>query len=239
MALVPHRARDFTVAPREWVGAISGRPAGAPVKGSRASTRQKTSGKMSVRKLMLECAQRQWLHQVLSASVPGTAGTVYPLNDLVQGTTVSTRLGDQVRFVEFEYCGFLACPVTNGYEAGRVVLFRDSQPSGVLPTVAELLCTASTGSCFNPDLVGNQNLPRFKILANHYFVWQNETPFTTTQSFVSPVITGRVRLDFTSTYIGNAGTYADLQTNGLYFLAITGGASTTLTMDSCLKFLRM
>jgi len=144
-----------------------------------------------------------------------------------------------VRFLDIEYCGFFACPCANGYEAGRLVLFRDSQPEGALPTTAELLCSATTGSCFNPDLVGNQDQPRFKVLANHYFAWQNKTPYTSAQSFVSPILTGRIRLDFTSTYTGNAGTYADLQTNGLYFLAITGGSTTTLTLETCVKFLRM
>jgi hypothetical protein len=142
--------------------------------------------------------------------------------------------------VELEYAGYFETTVTQTFEEVRMVVFRDSQPEGALPTAAELLCAASARSCFNPDLVGNQDLPRFKILANHYLTYNNVTPYTTGSNFTSTPLAGRIKLDFTSTYVGNAGTYADIQTNGLYVLFYAGNSSTTYALfDFCLKYLKM
>jgi hypothetical protein len=237
MALVPHRSRDFQVAPPVWVGAVSNRPAGRPTTGSRSNAKQRKGG-VSVRRLMLECAQRQWLHTALSVT-PTSSGQVTPLNDLNQGTTVSSRLGNQVRFLELEYAGCSNTLCTAGYDEIRLVIFVDRQPESLLPTPAELLCVVSPRSCFNPDLVGNQDQPRFKILANHYLTVNNPGPFTATQGYASQPVSGRIRLDFTSTYVGNAGTYADLQTNGLYCLTVAASSATGINLDFCLKFVRM
>jgi hypothetical protein len=187
---------------------------------------------------MLACAQRQWLHTTYTG-LPTSSGTVVPLNDLNQGTGVSQRQGNQVRFLELEYCAYVQSLCTSGADAIRFVILQDHQPEGAVPTVAALLCAATTNSCFNPDLVGNQDQPRFKVLSNHFFTYNNPGPFTSVQTYNSPPITGRVKLNFTSTYVGNAGTSADLQTNGLYFLAITNTSNGTLVGDFCLKFLRM
>jgi hypothetical protein len=187
---------------------------------------------------MLECAQRQWLHEAFNLT-PTSTGLVTPLNDLNQGTTVSTRVGNQVRFLELEYAGTFNTLASVGGDECRLVFFRDMQPEGALPTPSQLLCGLTPRSCFNPDLVGNQDQPRFKVLANHYITTNNPGPFTATQMYFSVPLTGRFRLDFTSTYVGNAGTYADIQTNGLYVLAIVDSASTTLNLDVCLKFAKM
>jgi len=237
MAIVP-RTRDFQVAAPVWVGAVSGRPASRPIPGSRQKVKGIVRSVPGIRKLMMECAERAWLHEAFSLGSL-TAGTVSCLNDLSQGTANANRLGNQTRWVELEYAGYFSTTSTTGFEEARLVIFKDTQPDGALPTAAELLCTTAPTSCFNPDLVGNQERPRFIVLANHLAVYQNKTPFTTGQNYSSEPICGRIRLDMTSTYEGNAGTFADLQTNGLYLLALSQQTTTTLVLDVCLKYLRM
>jgi hypothetical protein len=238
MALVP-RVRDFQVSAPVWVGATSGRPAAAPVRGARQRVKNVRVGTAKVRQLMMDCAERVWLHEALSLSSL-TSGLVTPLNDLAQGTANAQRLGNQTRFVELEYAGYFSTVTTSGAEVVRFVIFKDTQPEGALPTVAELLCTGSTTSCFNPDLVGNQSRPRFVVLANRLETYVNRTPFSAAgTTFLSKPFCGRITLDMTTTYEGNAGTYADIQTNGLYLLVYAGQSTTDFVGDVCLKYLRM
>jgi hypothetical protein len=238
MAMVPYKARDFAVAPAGWRGAISGRPAGAPVKGGRGTVKQTRQGS-SRRQIMEACAERAWVHTQISASAPLAGGVVLPLNDMAQGTGNAQRINNQTRFVSIEYAGEFITPVTSGSECARFVLFKDTQPSGALPTATQLLCAAESFSCFNPDLVGNSERPRFVVLHNVLHTYQNTTPYTTTQSYRSPPITGRVPLDMTTVYEGNAGTYSDIQTNGLYLLLYTDTSGSAFNGSFCLKYLRM
>jgi len=237
--MVP-RQRDVQVTPTVWVSAVGNKAASKPVPGGRANVKGRRVGKGVVRQLMLDCAQREWLHISSSITSGVSSGVVTPLNDLSQGTANSTRLGNQTRWVELEYCGYGYTPVTDASEALRFVIFKDTQPEGALPTVSELLCAANSSSCFNPDLVGNQERPRFVILSNVFRIWNNPGPFSTgAQNTLSEAISGRLRLDMTTTYEGNAGTYADIQTNGLYFLVIGNNSGTGVFMEFCLKYLRM
>ncbi len=212
------------------------------LRGSVRSARKRSGGRVSgsqVRSALYQIAQRAWLHASLTLGPSIAGGIVSPVNDMSQGAANAQRLTNQVRFVELEYCFVPQTPSAQAYDIVRLIILRDTQPDGNLPTAAEFLCATNTFSCFNPDLVGNQSQPRFIVLANHLVTYQNKTPFTTGQSFCGPAISGRLSLNFTTTYEGNAGTYADIQTNGLYIFAITQTTATFLNGDTCLKYLRM
>lgn len=209
----------------------------------RGSIRRKvTTGKVTaryVKSCMQRMSQHRWLASTLTFSSSLSAGSVQCLNDMNQGTANATRLANQTAFTELEYTLQPTTVTSQGFDTVRVVVFKDNQPEGALPTVAQLLCTATPYSCFNPDLVGNQARPRFTVLANHLEVVDNYTPFTSVTSTGGGIFAGKIKLNFTSTYEGNAGTSADLQTNGLYVMVITSGASTSVTGHYCLKYIEV
>lgn len=206
------------------------------LRGSVKQTRSRRAGRVTgsqVRSCMYQIAQKRWI-AASSAITPGLSGTFQTLNDMTQGSANGNRLGNQVRFMELEYT-LIPHLNADSADAVRIVLFRDTQPEGSTPTVAELLCSSTVGSCFNPDFVGNQAQPRFAILSNHLVHMSQASG--TNQDVVGPVVARKVRLGFTTTYTGNAGTVSDIQTNGLFFFLSSSGANATVNLSYCLKYI--
>jgi hypothetical protein len=182
--------------------------------------------------------QHRWLANNFSTSGALTGGVIYTINDFQQGVANAERLANQTRFTEFEYCLQPYTECISAYDAVRIVVFLDSQPEGNLPTISELFCSVNPFSCFNPDLVGNQAKPRFRILANHLVTASNPGPFTANSQFYGqPIVSGRLKLNFTTTYEGDAGTVSDIQTNGLFWAFISASTS-TVSGHYCLKYLQ-
>lgn len=212
------------------------------LRGSVAVRKTKYAGKVTglhLEKAFERFMQHRWLAANLSLGPSLVAGLVTPLNDMAQGTANAQRLANQTRFESLEYALQPGASCNAGWDAIRMFIFQDTQPEGALPTITQLLCASNPYSCFNPDLVGNQARPRFRILANHLVTGNNTTPFTTSSTYFGfPIVTGHLRLGFTTTYEGDAGTVSDIQTNGLFLAVISSGTLSNVAGNYCLKYIQ-
>lgn len=192
-----------------------------------------------IKTCMYRSAQLKWFS--ISGTTPAsTSGGLTLLNAMQQGTSQGTRIGNQVRFLELEATFTAQLKANSGVEETdvvRVVVFKDRQPNGANPTVLELLCVASPLSCFNPDNIGNQAQSRFQVMWNTTFDLKLQGGDAGSGVLVDSITKSRVlKLDFTSTYTGNAGTISDLEINSLYLFTIANTASSQVQYAMCLKW---
>jgi hypothetical protein len=149
------------------------------------------------------------------ATTVNSTGFVMLLNGLVQGTTVSTRIGDSVRFVRsvWNYSFTVSLAATTTFV--RLIMFRDSQPDGAAPNAfVNLLMSSSYNALYNPNY------------ANRFYVYYDVIHALNSQSDQTIVKDGSTKMGFHTRYgLGNAGTVADISTNSYYLLAISDQAT--------------
>lgn len=136
------------------------------------------------------------------------------LNELAQGTTGSTRIGEKVKVtsIDFAYALKSDWATTPDAQVVRVLLVWDLQPNGALPAATDILTTAVPASPFNQDKVPN----RFKVLLDNV-----HTVGAVTQNIDScQTFRQRVKIDRVTTYNGTTASYTNIVTGNLVFLII-------------------
>jgi len=154
---------------------------------------------------------------------------IYNLNPLVQGTSNTTRVGSKARMVNidlFVQIGYNNAVNTHNQNF-RILLVRDVACEGVLTTNGELFTSAGgTDSLQNVTTV---NPDRFLVLYDHIFKRDDYGVLVDPVSgaavwngVVLPAHRVRIGLNFVTDYSrGNAGTVADIDTNGLTLVVLT------------------
>lgn len=154
---------------------------------------------------------------------------------LVQGTAQSTRLGDQVRIIGFEYRGSFHNQATAGEEEiVRFMVVLDHQTEAVTPTFGEIITDSTTAirSIYSPFQPGNVSYPgdpsphkgkAYRIMYETTFRLSAES-VADAQAIRpdgaypnSKFIHVRKRCNIVVRYRGNAGTIADLIQNSLSY----------------------
>lgn len=144
-------------------------------------------------------------------------GSLTLLNAMAQGITDGTRIADIVKFKSLDirlrtYC---TLPTTS-----RLILFIDTAPHGSAPSIADILDandpqTSNTGILSHRNKV---NLKRFVFLFDKKWTYNpqiNAVQHEFFQKFYKKLNLGT---DYSR---GNANTIADIQTNAIYFLALS------------------
>ncbi len=152
------------------------------------------------------------------------AGIVQDLVTLAQGTTVSTREGDQVKFVSLylNYFGDMSASATAS--TVRVVIVHDKQPNGATATNSQIFDDATVNDLIiSPKNLGNKF--RFKILYNKL----HQMSINGNQNFRGSKY---IKLNMLTRYSGSAGTIADITTNNIQLWFIGDEATNEVAVRS-------
>lgn len=105
-----------------------------------------------------------------------------------------------------------------------MIVVLDHQPDGSAFAVTDVLESAGYTQPYNKDKVGS----RFRILLDTQVALMNSAPTVTVD--VKP-FHFKKKLNFTTFYVGNAGTVADLLKNNVSVLMISSQANVGVTAD--------
>lgn len=167
--------------------------------------------------------EKKFIDASLSLSTFNTTGSSQLLNALSQGTTATTRVGNEAIFKSIYMKATVYPGVTTGVTQNiRVMLVLDKQPNGAaMPIVGATSTTgrllfATAGTCYPYVPLDLFNKDRYVSLYDK--VYAINPPFSTAavQFEVKKYI--NLGKGIQSIYNGNAGTIADLSSNALYLV---------------------
>ena len=157
--------------------------------------------------------------------VADTTGAVTLLNGIARGDDINQRVGRRVRLASLQASIVnYVTPATGIDQTHRCLIVYDKQSNGVAPAITDVLVSASTVAMPNLD-----NRQRFVIL---YDKLMHLNAAAEPGSMVAFKISKRLSygVQFNS---GDAGTVADIQTGGLFFITIgsiaAGGTAGTFS----------
>lgn len=147
-------------------------------------------------------------------------GTMILLNPLIQGTTATTRIGNQVRCknVLMRFNLTLDSNATRTYI--RCMLLWDRQPNGALPGLDDILETVGTGGMVVNSPLERDFAFRFKLLRDKRYTVYTDKPIVFVKWFIR--LGRRIRYDDS-----NAGDITDIATNSLIFVMVSTEATNT------------
>lgn len=127
------------------------------------------------------------------------------LNPVSQGTTPNTRIGQSIKTVglEFRFNAFINAASTAS-QTIRIMIFKDKQPNGANPGVADVYPAGS----LTPRVVGY--LDRFQIMFERTYVLNTVNTTIITEAYIE---TMGFHVEFNT---GNAGTIADITVNSVF-----------------------
>jgi len=154
---------------------------------------------------------------IVAAPTLGSTFTCVCLNSLSQGSTQSTRSGASVKVKRLTFNSTLTAGATS-VNLCRIIIFIAKQPMGYLP----VSMLSSVNSVISP--LAPERATQFHILMDTNVL---------VDSVNAPVkqFTYDVNLSQHTEYNGNAGTYADISTGGIYiayFDALMSGITHSL-----------
>lgn len=183
----------------------------------------------NVKECMLKLSELKHIDTNLAGAV-AAAGGIQVLNDVSQGTSTTSRVGNQLYNVKLNIRGHVVLAATQAGDLFRYIIFKDKQTDGSAPAVLDILETANVDANYNLDKVGS----RFVILADRYVPIQ-QAAATVTTPYVPFAL--YKKLNFVTYYTGNAGTVSDISTNGLFVLTISQGGlvGVNMNLQLCVK----
>lgn len=153
-----------------------------------------------------------------------TTGVVTLVNGLTKGTDESNRIGRKVQIRSIQVDGNAAIKSAGLTQIDRVMLVKDRQPNGALPTVGDIVTGGGALSVRNLD-----NRKRFKILWDHQFELAKYGTGQGETNRVKKYFKKKFETVFNS---GDTGTIGDINTNALYFVVVGTGAPGTTAASS-------
>lgn len=171
---------------------------------SRVSVFQKASG---VELKNIDDAASKWTNLA-------STWTITCLNDVVQGTSGTTRIGRKILMKSLICQGYL----TNTSNIARILIVYDKQSNGAAPAATDVLTSNTIFALMNLD-----NRDRFIVVADIYPFAQSENLAgndTTTMAYYL-----RRKMNLETIYSGNAGTVADITSGGLFMMTNVNGGT--------------
>lgn len=172
--------------------------------------------------------EKKFKDTVVETSVRDT-GAIALLNGLTQGTTVLTRIGNQILIkkihLKFYIEGALfAQTPTIAMGVVRILLLWDKQPNGALPALSDILqsTTNTTSITSSMDL---DTVQRFNVLWDKRFTYANQVtnvPFSEGNQYHEYF----VRTNLKTTYAAaSAGDITDIRTGALLLVYVSDSAA--------------
>jgi len=166
-----------------------------------------------------------------------TTGTVTVLNAMQTGTDAVTRVGKQIYNKSIHIQGYLKpYDTTTTAQLTRTMLVWDSQPNGVIATIANILTAATPISALNLD-----NRERFTILRDSQIALAATAATTSQGQTVFPVNMFVNLGNKKTTYSGISSGIGNVATGALLLVTIGSNANgsndeATLTVTTRLRY---
>lgn len=197
--------------------------------GAKYSKYRRQNLQKQIKMCMLKLSERKHLTTLVSGGNT-TAGAVLSLPLMSQGTSSTTRLGNQIVITDLRWTGSVtATPATAG-DIVRVIVLWDKQSDGAAPAVTDVLESASYAAPYNLDKVGS----RFSIVFDgHVNLMNSATTLTSDTRWIH----GSKKFEKVVYYTGNAGTVADILRNNLcvIFISQTANSSSNVNFQICFR----
>lgn len=190
-----------------------------------------------LRKAVQECClSTKAINDSRALTTVAAAGeTIVCLNDMSQGTSDATRIGDTVSFTCLRFKGIIVLPTTANYDFYRFTVILDRLCFGNLCTYGQFLA-ATTANTLTYQLYNFANRTRFVVLHDVTYALVN----TTTVGASAPGDTRSfeivIPLRFRTDYSGNAGTIGDIVRNSLCLLQSSMNGVVTAAWTNQLEF---
>lgn len=159
------------------------------------------------------------------------AAQINLLNGVVQGTTETTRLGEEIKPTSLQLRGtiFGTTSATQADFEVRIIVFWDRQSNGVAPTAAQLLDLTTITQAYHAPY-NRDYQERFTVLWDHniHNQFNTWTGSGTVLAATSKGYSKYIKLNRKVMYgLANGGTIADIATNSLYLLTTQSTAAGT------------
>lgn len=174
-----------------------------------------------------------------SGAVPSTtvAGRVLCLNDLGQGTTATTRVGNKILMKYLQIEGMAYLPANTESDVYRLVVVLDHECFGASCTWTQYIQGASSNRVYSlPSMETVGKGKRFTTLVDK-LIPLNATAVNTATPIKFCPFSLTVPLNCSTTYSGNSGTIADVVRNSLCVIEASSGGRVVAEWNSRLVFL--
>lgn len=155
-----------------------------------------------------------------------------PIPLIIQGDTVQNREGNKVKILHFGIKGIIKQDTAVTHQNVRIMIFKDTQNNGTLPTMAQLLFSTVA----DRNMVTHLNMQyrsRFKVLYDRLFA-------LTVTDKIEIGFEKKFSQSYTMNYSGNTGGIADFNGSGYFIYAWSDEPTVnypTLTYSVQLKFI--
>lgn len=184
-------------------------------------------GLNEIRKLInIETKYRPLYHAFGAVS---DAGTLYPLSELAQGLTSTTRVGDSIRIQGLEIRGNVEINAAASNTLIRVMVFRDLDGPGTYPTIGDVL-EQTGGSAGVISTARFNRRERFSILYDELFALSSGSNASATFHYSSGQ-NGHIL------YLGTTAAEASDGKGTIYVLTVSNEAANTPSLRSYSRLL--
>lgn len=198
--------------------------------GYSTSSRVRARNLREVKRCMRRLAELKHSTTQTTQAPTTTAWNAISLSVLSQGTSASTRIGQQIGVASIQFKGTIsAAPATQGDKV-RVVVTVDSESAGANPGSSVVFETNDVNSNYNLDCVGPGK--RLRVLMDKTYIVV-PTAASVTDGFRD--VQGRIKVDFNTFYQSNAGTISDVLKNNItvWIASEKGVANQVINWQMC------
>lgn len=201
-----------------------------PTRKITTESRTRNIARQEAKRCMQRLAEKKHLTTAFGGASISAAGVVSSLVVMSQGSSATTRTGNQVHISDLTVTGNLVIPAASVGDMHRLIIGWDTESTGSAPGVTDILETSTIQSCYNKDKVKPGG--RFQII-------HDTTKVVNAMTAVTGTAFGSVKfhktLDKVVYYQSDAGTISDVLKNNLFTLQISlgGVVSTALNGQVC------
>jgi len=171
-----------------------------------------------------------YVDDALEQDTTGAGAGFVCVNQIVQGTTGITRIGNKYTITKMELKFALKLVGTNKYNSTRVLLVRDLFPNGLAPALSDIVISLGIGTALNFQSFQNPyHTERFKIM--HDKVYDMDSDFKDQINFTFAI---RKRINVQCQ--ASNGNIADISHGAVYLIAGSqeyAGAAGITTSVNC------
>lgn len=184
--------------------------------------------RVEAKRCMQRLAEKKHSTTAIGGAGIAATGVVNSLVIMSQGTSATSRTGNQVHLSLLSMCGNASLAAAAAGDLLRIIVGFDHEANGANPGVTDVLESAALTACYNRDKVGK----RFTILSDTTRRLEQQAATITAPTI--PLKLGR-KLDKVVFYQSNAGTISDVLKENLFVIQISlnGLANTTLNAQIC------
>lgn len=183
--------------------------------------------------------EQKYIQEVVSGVVPSASTTprVTCLNDLGQGTSATTRVGNKILMKYLQISGQVYLPANTQSDVYRLIVVLDHECFGSVCSYVQYIQGSGSPTVYTlPSLETVGKGKRFTTLVDKVLPL-NAVEEPTASPFVFRTFSITVPLNSSAYYSGNAGTISDIVRNSLCAIECTSGGRAVCEYQARLVFL--